>query len=204
MTNVNWERDCPLEAHQIIDARNVVEGDPAPDGQGTLQFLRGIEVGHIFQLGTVYSEAMQAGVLDANGKNVAPLMGCYGMGVTRLVAAVIEQNHDDDGICWPLPLTPFEVHIIALNYQKSQDVREACDTLHNELEQMGVTVLLDDRDERPGVKFADADLIGLPLRVVIGDRGLKSNSIEYKLRKTGEVQEVPLADLSQQIKADLA
>lgn len=187
---VNWERDCPLLAAQVVDARNVVPGDPAPDGQGTLQFLRGIEVGHIFQLGTVYSEAMSASVLDKDGRTVTPLMGCYGMGVTRLVAAVIEQNHDEDGIRWPTPLAPFQAHIVALNYHKSELVRQAADDLYQACEAAGVDVLLDDRDERPGVKFADADLIGIPHRVVIGERGLKNGVMEYKQRADKDSQEI--------------
>ena len=191
-TGVNWERDCPLAAEQVVDARNVVEGDTAPQGQGTLKFLRGIEAGHIFQLGTVYSEAMSAQVLDENGKNIVPLMGCYGMGVTRLVAAVIEQNHDDSGITWPEPLAPFHLHLIALNYGKSQMVREASDQIYARCQQMGIEVLFDERDERPGVKFAEADLIGLPHRIVIGERGLKNSVVEYKRRGDAEAQEIDL------------
>ncbi len=191
-TGVNWERDCPLEAAQIIDAHNVVEGDPSPDGAGTLQFLKGIEVGQIFQLGTVYSETMDAHVLDPQGGKLTPIMGCYGMGVTRLVAAVVEQNHDEHGIVWPEPLAPYTLHIIALNYRKSQTVKVAADDLYEQCQQANVQVLFDDRDERPGVKFADADLIGLPHRVVIGDRGLKSGVVEYKRRTDTDPQEVPL------------
>ncbi|NKC01064.1 MAG: proline--tRNA ligase [Pseudomonadales bacterium] len=188
----NWERDCELHADQIVDMRNVVEGDMAPDGQGTLRFLRGIEVGHIFQLGSVYSDAMNARVLDQDGKTLAPLMGCYGMGVTRLVAAIIEQNHDDNGICWPEPVAPFAVHIIPLNYQKSDTVKTAADDLYETLKKAGIEVLLDDRNERPGVKFADADLIGLPRRVVVGDRGLKNGVLEFKKREDEASTEVPM------------
>ena len=189
-TGANWERDCPLTDDQIVDARKVVEGDPAPDGQGELKFLRGIEVGHIFQLGTVYSDSMNANVLDQDGNTLTPLMGCYGMGVTRLVAAVVEQNHDDNGIIWPEPLAPFAVHIVPLNYSKSDDVKAAADQLYASCIEAGIEVLLDDRDERPGVKFADADLIGIPNRVVIGDRGLKNGVVEFKQRGDRDSQDV--------------
>lgn len=192
---VNWERDCELTDAQIVDARNVVEGDPAPDGQGELKFLRGIEVGHIFQLGTVYSEAMDANVLDQDGRALTPIMGCYGMGVTRLVAAVIEQNHDDGGIIWPEPLAPFQLHILALNYQKSSLVKEAADQLYADALNAGIEVLFDDRDDRPGVKFNDADLIGIPHRVVIGERSLKEGFVEYRTRRATEAEPVAIADV---------
>ena len=172
--------------------RNVVEGDSAPDGKGKIQFLRGIEVGHIFQLDRSYSAPMQATVLDHEGNNQVPIMGCYGMGVTRLVAAVIEQNHDDNGIAWPAPLAPFQLHIIALNAQKSEAVREAADRLYQQACDRGIEVLLDDRAERPGVKFAEADLIGIPHRIVIGDRGLKSGVAEYRRRSDETATEVAL------------
>jgi prolyl-tRNA synthetase len=175
-----------------VDVRNVVEGDSAPDGEGKIQFLRGIEVGHIFQLDRSYSEPMQASVLDHEGNNQVPIMGCYGMGVTRLVAAVIEQNHDEKGITWPEPLAPFQLHIIALNAQKSEAVREAADNLYQQANDKGLEVLLDDRAERPGVKFAEADLIGIPHRIVVGDRGLKSGVVEYRKRRDEEAAEVPL------------
>ena len=183
---VSWQRDCPIVEEQIVDARNVVEGDPAPDGQGELRFLRGIEVGHIFQLDRAYSEPMGAFVLDHEGRDTAPIMGCYGMGVTRLVAAVIEQNHDDRGIVWPEPLAPFSLHIIALNAQKSAAVQETAEQMYQTAAAAGITVLLDDRNERPGIKFADADLIGIPHRIVIGDRGLQNGVVEYKDRRIGE------------------
>ena len=191
-TGVNWERDCPLSVEQIVDIRNVQEGDRAPDGTGVLRFLRGIEVGHIFQLDRAYSEPMQAKVLDQEGNNVVPIMGCYGMGVTRLVAAVIEQNHDERGIVWPEPLAPFTLHLIALNAQKSDAVRQAVETLYSQALEAGIEVLLDDRDERPGVKFADADLLGIPHRIVVGDRGLQNQVVEYRGRKDQEIKEVPL------------
>lgn len=185
---VNWGRDLPLSDSQIQDLRHVVPGDPAPDGQGELRFLKGIEAGHIFQLGRTYSEAMQARVLDRDGKPLTPIMGCYGMGVTRLVAAVIEQHHDEGGILWPEPLAPFDVHVLALNYGKSTAVRTAADDLAAQLQEAGAAVLLDDRDERPGVKFADADLIGLPRRLVIGERGLKEGRVECRVGHGAEVE----------------
>jgi prolyl-tRNA synthetase len=192
LRGVNWQRDVALAPEQIVDVRNVVEGDSAPDGEGKIRFLRGIEVGHIFQLDRSYSEPMQATVLDHEGQNQVPIMGCYGMGVTRLVAAVIEQNHDDNGIAWPEPLAPFQLHIIALNAQKSEAVREAADRLYQQACDLGIEVLLDDRAERPGVKFAEADLIGIPHRIVIGDRGLKSGVAEYRKRRDEAATEVLL------------
>ncbi len=195
LRGVNWGRDLDLNPEQIVDVRNVVEGDVAPDGNGNIQFLRGIEVGHIFQLDRAYSEPMQASVLDQDGNSVIPIMGCYGMGVTRLVAAVIEQNHDDNGIAWPTPLAPFQLHVIALNGQKSEAVKAASEELYAQATAAGIEVLLDDRAERPGVKFADADLIGIPHRVVIGDRGLKNGLVEYRQRRADETLEVPLAEV---------
>ena len=192
---MNWDRDVPLTDEQIFDIRNVQEGDPAPDGQGELRFLRGIEVGHIFQLDRVYSEPMNATVLDPDGRSVVPIMGCYGMGITRLVAAIVEQNHDDAGIVWPAPLAPFDVHIVALNYAKSETVRQAADDLHQQLEAEGFSVLLDDRGERPGVKFADADLLGLPHRITVGDRGLKEGQVEYRRRADSDNQDVALGNV---------
>ena len=192
LRGVNWQRDVALAPEQIVDVRNVVQGDSAPDGKGKIQFLRGIEVGHIFQLDRSYSAPMQATVLDHEGNNQVPIMGCYGMGVTRLVAAVIEQNHDDNGIAWPAPLAPFQLHIIALNAQKSEAVREAADRLYQQACDRGIEVLLDDRAERPGVKFAEADLIGIPHRIVIGDRGLKSGVAEYRKRSDETATEVAL------------
>ena len=196
---VNWHRDVELTDEQTVDTRNVVEGDAAPDGNGQIKFLRGIEVGHIFQLDRSYSEPMQATVLDHDGNNIIPTMGCYGMGVTRLVAAVIEQNHDDNGITWPLPLAPFQLHIIALNAQKSDAVKEASEALYAQACAAGIDVLLDDRAERPGVKFAEADLIGIPHRIVIGDRGLKNGCVEYRQRTGESAEEVPLEDVLSKI-----
>ncbi len=197
--NVNWERDVALTPEQIVDARNVVEGEAAPNGQGSLAFLKGIEVGHIFQLGQVYSEPMKADVLDPNGKPLVPIMGCYGMGVTRLVAAIIEQNHDEVGIKWPEPVAPFQVHIVALNYGKSESVRAAADALYDECKSKNMDVLLDDTDDRPGVKFADADLIGIPHRITVGDRALKEDQVEYKARGDAEATLVPRGAVLEQI-----
>ncbi len=199
LRGVNWQRDVALAPEQIVDVRNVVEGDSAPDGEGKIQLLRGIEVGHIFQLDRSYSEPMQATVLDHEGHNQVPIMGCYGMGVTRLVAAVIEQNHDDNGIAWPEPLAPFQLHIIALNAQKSEAVKEAADRLYQQACDLGIEVLLDDRAERPGVKFAEADLIGIPHRIVIGDRGLKSGVAEYRKRRNEAATEVALDQVLNQV-----
>ncbi len=184
LTGVNWERDLPLA--RIEDVRAVVEGDPSPDGAGQLHIKRGIEVGHIFQLGDKYSEAMDARVLDENGKNITMTMGCYGIGVSRVVAAAIEQNHDDKGIIWPAAMAPFELAIIPLNMHKSEAVAAAANALYQECLDAGIDVLMDDRNERPGVKFADMELIGIPHRVVIGDRALAEGNIEYKARTDSE------------------
>ena len=192
---VNWVRDVALEEAQIVDIRNVVAGDKAPNEQGVLAFLRGIEVGQIFQLGSIYSEPMQATVLDQNGQGVAPIMGCYGIGITRLVASVVEQNHDADGICWPEPVAPVQAHILALNYTKSDTVREAADELYARCLDAGIEALIDDRDERPGVKFADADLIGIPHRITVGERGLKDGNVEYRRRTEPDLQIVPFDDV---------
>jgi prolyl-tRNA synthetase len=196
---VNWERDLVVPTERIVDARNVIAGEPAPDGQGTLAFLRGIEVGHIFQLGRIYSESMGADVLDQDGRPLIPIMGCYGMGVTRLVAAIIEQNHDEVGIKWPTPVAPFQVHIVALNYGKSDAVRDAADALYQACLDANMEVLLDDTDDRPGVKFADADLIGIPHRITVGDRALKEGNVEYKARSGGDAEPVQVADILNRI-----
>ncbi len=193
LTGVNWGRDLPEQ--EVADLRNVIEGDPSPDGKGALTIKRGIEVGHIFQLGNKYSEAMKATVLDENGKAVVMTMGCYGIGVSRVVAAAIEQNHDDKGIIWPEAIAPFQIALLPLNMQKSDVVRETAEKLYADLTTAGYEVLLDDRGERPGVMFADMELIGIPHRVVIGERGLNSGSIEYKGRRDSENQDIPLEQL---------
>ena len=191
--NANWGRDCPEP--DVADLRNVVDGDPSPDGRGSLRILRGIEVGHIFQLGQKYSESMQATVLDEQGKSKVPYMGCYGIGVTRVVAAAIEQNHDQRGIIWPNALAPFQLAICPINYHKSDAVREAANRLYADCRERGIEVLLEDRGLRPGVMFSDMELIGLPQRIVLSDRGLKSGQFEYKGRLDDEARELPLADL---------
>jgi len=204
LVNVNWGRDLPEP--EVADLRNVVPGDPCPSAEhanctGTLSIRRGIEVGHIFQLGTKYSEAMQATVLDEAGQSVVMPMGCYGIGVSRVVAAAIEQNHDDNGIVWPDAIAPFHVAIVPIGYRKSEKVRETADQLYDSLVQMGLDVLLDDRDERPGVIFADMDLVGIPHRVVIGDKGLAKGVIEYKGRRDAAPGELPLANAASEIRA---
>ncbi len=188
LTGVNWERDCPLG--EVVDLRNVEDGDPSPDGKGQLQIKRGIEVGHIFQLGTKYSAAMNATVLNENGKAVPMPMGCYGIGVTRIVAAAIEQNYDDKGIIWPASIAPFQVVIIPMNLHKSERVKEKSERLYNDLQAKGIDVLYDDRNERPGVKFADAELIGIPHRVVVGEKGLEKGKLEYRARTESDNQEI--------------
>ena len=190
LTGVNWERDAPQPL--AADLRNVVAGDPSPSGHGRLQIVRGIEVGHIFQLGCKYSEPMRARVLDEAGKEVPLLMGCYGIGVTRVVAAAIEQNHDERGIIWPEPIAPFQVVLVALNLQKSARVREVSDRLYAEFTAAGIEVLYDDRDARPGVKFADAELLGIPHRLVVSERGLEANRLEYRHRRDSESRDFPL------------
>ncbi len=193
LTGVNWERDCELP--EAADLRNIVEGDTSPDGKGTLSIVRGIEVGHIFQLGTKYSEAMNATVLDENGKATVMTMGCYGIGVTRIVAAAIEQNHDDNGIIWPANLAPFDIAIAPINMQKSEEVRNAAIKLHDELTAAGLDVLLYDEKARLGGMLADLDLIGIPHRIVIGDRGLKENKVEYKKRDAEESQDIAVDEI---------
>ncbi len=189
LTSVNWGRDLPEPT--ATDLRNVVEGDPSPGGSGQLRIRRGIEVGHIFQLGRKYSEAMQATVLDEAGKPIVMFMGCYGIGVTRIVAAAIEQNHDAAGIIWPEPIAPFTVVLVPLNANKSEKVRALSEQLYATLQQAGVDVLLDDRDARPGVKFADAELMGIPHRLVISDRGIDSGNLEYRHRRASANEEWP-------------
>ncbi|RNE90983.1 proline--tRNA ligase [Marichromatium sp. AB31] len=183
---LNWERDLALP--EVADLRNVVEGDPSPDGKGTLTIARGIEVGHIFQLGRKYSETMKATVLGEDGRATAMTMGCYGIGVSRVVAAAIEQHHDDKGICWPAPIAPFEVALVPMRMGKSYRVRETVEQLYDALREAGVDVLLDDRDARPGFMFADMELIGVPHRIVVGDKGLDQGMVEYKGRCDAEMQ----------------
>ncbi len=193
LTGVNWERDCPVP--QAADIRNVVDGDPSPDGKGTLSIVRGIEVGHIFQLGKKYSAAMDASVLNENGKSTVMTMGCYGIGVTRIVAAAIEQNHDDNGIIWPDNIAPFTIAIAPINFQNSDSVREAAIQIHDELSSAGIEVLLYDEKARLGAMLADLDLIGIPHRVVIGERGLADGNVEYKARTAEKGKDVPLAEI---------
>ncbi|RKQ41354.1 proline--tRNA ligase [Enterobacter sp. R1(2018)] len=190
---INWERDVALP--QIADIRNVVEGDPSPDGKGTLLIKRGIEVGHIFQLGTKYSEAMKASVQGEDGRNQTLTMGCYGIGVTRVVAAAIEQNNDERGILWPDAIAPFQVAILPMNMHKSFRVKELAEELYSTLRAKGIDVLMDDRKERPGVMFADMELIGIPHTVVIGDRNLDSEEVEYKNRRVGEKQMIKTSEI---------
>jgi prolyl-tRNA synthetase len=188
----NWGRD--LADPQSVDIRNVQPGDPSPTGRGTLKVARGIEVGHIFQLGQLYSAAMNASVLDEQGKALTMFMGCYGIGVTRVVAAAIEQNHDANGIVWPDPIAPFQVVLVPINYQKSAKVQETANALYRAFNAAGIDVLLDDRDARPGVKFADAELLGIPHRIVIGERSLSAGNLEYRHRRETESTEISAAD----------
>ncbi|MGF1738901.1 proline--tRNA ligase [Photobacterium satsumensis] len=199
---INWGRD--VELGQVEDLRNVVEGDPSPCGQGTLQLKRGIEVGHIFQLGTSYSEKMNCGVLDSNGKNSILEMGCYGIGVSRVVASAIEQNYDENGIIWPTAIAPFQVSIVPMNMAKSVEVKEAAEKLYADLTAAGIEVLFDDRKERPGVMFADHELIGIPHTIVIGNRSLENGEMEYKDRRAGTKEGVAVTDIVEFIKQKLA
>jgi prolyl-tRNA synthetase len=195
LTGVNFGRDLE-EPASVADIRNAVAGDPSPDGKGRLEICRGIEVGHIFQLGSKYSKAMSATFLDESGKTQVMEMGCYGIGVSRIVAAAIEQGNDERGIIWPLPMAPFQVAIAPIGYRKNAEVRNVADRLHDELQSAGIEVLLDDRDERPGAMFADLELIGVPHRITVGERGLKDEKLEYQARtdasaKAIELQSVP-------------
>ena len=202
--NVNWSRDCPEP--QVFDLRTVVAGDICSRAENDdsetarIDIKRGIEVGHIFQLGTKYSEAMNATCLDENGKSVVMPMGCYGIGVTRIVASAIEQNHDDRGIIWPEDIAPFDVCIVPIGYQKSELVKTQCDELYSQLTELGIDVLLDDRKERPGVMFADSDLMGIPHRLVIGERGLEKGVVEYKNRRSSDSQDLNINDLLSTLK----
>lgn len=196
-TGANWERDQAIG--EVQDLRNIVAGDPSPDGQGEIVIKRGIEVGHIFKLGDKYSQAMNASVLDENGKTKIMEMGCYGIGVSRIVASAIEQNHDENGIMWPEAMAPFELALIPLNMHKSELVAEKTEALYSELKARGIDVLMDDRNERPGSKFADMELIGIPHRVVISDRGLKNGTLEYKGRSDAENQEFSVDEAIEKI-----
>jgi prolyl-tRNA synthetase len=197
LTGVNWGRD--LAEPLVMDIRNAVVGDPSPDGKGVVDICRGIEVGHVFQLGTSYSEAMGCTYLDQQGKAQAMVMGCYGIGVTRLLGAAIEQGHDERGIIWPISMAPFEVVICPMNYDRSELVKATADQLHDELLKAGIDVILDDRGERPGAMFADWELIGAPFRVVIGDRGLVDSVVEFKGRTDEDSQNVALADIKAKV-----
>jgi len=202
LTGVNWGRDLPEP--ECFDIRNVIDGDPSPDGKGTVSIARGIEVGHVFQLGLKYSEAMNASVLDEQGKNIPMIMGCYGFGVSRAVAAAIEQNHDDKGIIWPAAIAPFQVALLPMNMKKSQRVREATEALYEELQAAGLDVLLDDRPVRPGVMFSDMELIGIPHRVVVGEKNLDKDLLEYKSRRDTDSQDVARSGIADFLKDKLA
>jgi len=202
VTGMNWERDLP--APDCADLRNIVTGDASPDGKGTLSIARGIEVGHIFQLGSKYSEAMGATVLNEQGKDEAMMMGCYGIGVTRIVAAAVEQNNDDKGMIWPAAIAPFQVALLPMNMKKSQRVREATDTLYEELQAAGIDVLLDDRPVRPGVMFSDMELIGIPHRIVVGEKNLDKDMLEYRARRDAGNQDIPRSEILTFLKAKLA
>ena len=202
LTGVNWERDLP--AADCADLRNVVDGDASPDGKGTLSIARGIEVGHIFQLGTKYSKAMGATVLNEQGKEEVLTMGCYGIGVSRIVAAAIEQNNDEKGMIWPTAIAPFQVALLPMNMKKSQRVREATEELYQKLQTAGIDVLLDDRPVRPGVMFSDMELIGIPHRIVVGEKNLDQDLLEYKARRGDSNQDVPRAEIITFLQAKLA
>ncbi len=197
LTGVNWGRDLPEPL--VMDIRNAVIGDPSPDGKGVVDICRGIEVGHVFQLGTRYSESMGCTYLDQQGKSQPMVMGCYGIGVTRLLGAAIEQGYDERGIIWPISMAPFEVVICPMNYDRSELVKRVADQLHDDLVSAGIDVILDDRGERPGAMFADWELIGAPFRVVIGDRGLADSQVEFKGRCDAESQNIPLALIKEKV-----
>jgi prolyl-tRNA synthetase len=203
LTGVNWGRDLP-EPDLVADIRNVVAGDPSPDGRGPVAIERGIEVGHVFYLGTKYSKAMNASFLDETGKPALFEMGCYGIGVTRILGAAIEQGHDERGIVWPVAIAPFEVVVCPIAYDRSAEVQAAAQALYRDLQAAGVDVMLDDRGERPGAMFADWELIGVPLRVVISDRGLKAGTVELQGRRDPAATVTPLAEAAAQVKARLA
>jgi prolyl-tRNA synthetase len=189
---INWERDAPLP--RVEDLRNVVEGDPSPDGQGRLAIARGIEVGHVFQLGEKYSRTLDAQCLDESGRSVVLTMGCYGIGVSRVVAAAIEQNHDERGIVWPVAIAPFQVALLPMNMHKSMRLRDAAEALYEALRDAGIEVLFDDRGARPGVMFADMELMGVPFRLVLGEKALDAGEVEYKARTDEASRNIPLAE----------
>ena len=199
---INWERDLPIPEH-VVDIRTVVEGDPSPDGNGEITLARGIEVGHIFQLGTKYSASMKAGVINEGGKNQIMLMGCYGIGISRVVAAAIEQNHDDKGIIWPSNLAPFQVALCPMNMHKSERLKVAAEQLYQDLQAAGFEVLFDDRKVRAGFMFSDMELIGVPHCIIVGDRGLDAGTVEYKSRIAKENEEILLVDIVAFLKAKL-
>jgi prolyl-tRNA synthetase len=203
LRGVNFGRDC-REPDRVADLRNVVEGDASPDGKGTLTIVRGIEVGHVFALGDVYSKALGATFLDTTGQPQIMEMGCYGIGITRIVAAAIEQNHDERGIVWPDPLAPFRVAIAPIGLDRSDPVRALAAQLHDDFQAAGIDVLLDDRGERPGVMFADLELIGIPHRITIGDRGLKDGKVEYQARRDTQSTAVAINDIVAFVRAKLA
>jgi prolyl-tRNA synthetase len=203
LRHVNWGRDLPEP--RSADLRKAVEGDPCPEApERSIVIRRGIEVGHIFQLGTKYSESLDATYLDEQGRSHPMLMGCYGIGVTRVVAAAIEQHNDEHGIIWPEPIAPFHVCIVPIGYHKSRAVRDAADRIHDALAEAGIETLLDDRDERPGVMFAEMDLIGVPHRLVVGDRGLGRGVVEYRSRRGDSEDEVPVDNVVAVLRATSA
>jgi len=199
---INWDRD--VDTPTVADLRNIEAGDPSPDGNGELQIMRGIEVGHIFQLGDKYSQAMQATVLDENGKACVMSMGCYGIGITRVAAAAIEQNYDDKGIIWPMPIAPFEVAIVPINMKRSDRLKTEAEKLYKDLQQAGVDVLLDDRESRAGVMFADMELIGIPMRIVMSDKGLDKGVVEFKGRTDEESIDVAVGEIVEHLKARIS
>ena len=202
-SGVNWGRDLP-EPELVADLRNVVAGDPSPDGLGVLAIQRGIEVGHVFLLGTKYSQPMNATYLDERGQPQWLVMGCYGIGITRLLGAAIEQNHDERGMVWPIAMAPFSVVVCPIGYDRSAEVVAAANNLHQQLVEAGIDVVLDDRGERPGAMFADWELIGVPQRIVVSDRGLKAGTVEMQGRRETAATIVPLADAAALMKARLA
>ena len=196
LINVNWGRDCPMP--EFFDLRVVQEGDPCPLCSGPMSISQGIEVGHIFKLGTKYSKALKATYLDQNGEERIIVMGCYGIGVGRTMSASIEQNHDNDGIIWPMPIAPYQVIVLPTDTTDT-NIRETAEAIYQELFAVGIEVIIDDREDRPGVKFKDSDLLGIPLRITIGSKSLKQNSVEIRIRKTGQVIQVPKDECRQKV-----